>query len=67
MKSAEGSKNPQSVIGNRQLRGWHLWLLGILVAIPLLVFGIAGALWLYDQGWLGWVGLGFLSAGVSPA
>lgn len=37
-----------------------MWLLGVLVAIPLLVFGAAGTLWLYDRGWLGWVGLGFL-------
>ena len=61
MKSTNGNKSPQSAIANPQLRGWRLWVLGLLLLIPVLVFGGAGALWLYDRGWLGWVGLGFLS------
>lgn len=39
---------------------WRIWTLGLLLVIPLLAFGVAGALWLYDRGWLGWMGLGFL-------
>jgi uncharacterized protein len=67
MKSRELDDNPQSAIrlsppsgGNPQFRGWRLWLLAFLFAVPLAVFAVAGALWLYDRGWLGWVGLGFL-------
>jgi len=48
-------------LGRQRFHGWHLWVLGVLFAVPVLVFGTAGAVWLYDRGWLGWVGLGFLS------
>ena len=63
MKNRETKENPQSAIVNpklRGLRGWRFWLFGFLAAIPVLIFGATGALWLYDRGWLGWVGLGFL-------
>jgi hypothetical protein len=43
----------RSPVGQR----WRLWLLAACVAPPLLVFGIAGALWLYERHWLRWVGL----------
>ena len=49
-----------SSLSPRYLRGWRLWLLGFLLAAPVLVFGVAGALWLHDRGWLGWMGLGAL-------
>jgi len=39
---------------------WRLWVLGACVGLPLLVFGVTGALWLYEHHWLKWVGLAFL-------
>ncbi|MCS6925410.1 MAG: hypothetical protein NZ578_05855, partial [Candidatus Binatia bacterium] len=30
------------------------------MGVPLLGFGVAGALWLYERGWLGWAGLALL-------
>src|SRR5262245_65466892 len=39
---------------------WRLWVLGACVGLPLLVFGVTGALWLYERHWLKWVGLAFL-------
>ncbi len=41
-------------------RRWRLWVLGACVGLPLLVFGVTGALWLYEHRWLKWVGLAFL-------
>src|SRR5512134_1268393 len=39
---------------------WRLWVLGACMGLPLLVFGVTGALWLYEHHWLKWVGLAFL-------
>src|SRR5215510_14261938 len=39
---------------------WRWWVLGACVGLPLLVFGVTGALWLYEHHWLKWVGLAFL-------
>ena len=39
---------------------WRLWVLGACVGLPLVVFGVTGALWLYEHHWLKWVGLAFL-------
>src|SRR5262245_26313064 len=44
----------------RKLRGWRLWVLAACLGVPLLTFGVAGALWLYERNWLGWAGLVFL-------
>jgi uncharacterized protein len=60
MKNRKTKENSHSAIVNPRSRGWRFWLLGALAAIPVLVFGATGVLWLYDRGWLGWVGLGFL-------
>jgi predicted GTPase len=38
---------------------WRLVLLVACFALPLLGFAVAGALWLYDRGWLGWASLAF--------
>jgi len=43
------------------VRRWRLWVLAACISLPLLVFGVTGALWLYERHWLGWVGLAFLS------
>ena len=42
------------------LRGWRLWVLAACLGVPLLTFGVAGSLWLYERNWLGWAGLVFL-------
>jgi predicted GTPase len=39
---------------------WRWWVLVACVGLPLLVFGVAGTLWLYERHWLKWVGLAFL-------
>jgi len=57
-KSAIG--NRQSAIRNPQLKGWRVWILAACLLVPLLGIGAAGGLWLYERGWLGWVGLAFL-------
>ena len=49
-----------SLIPHYLRQGWRLWFLGFLLTVPVLVFGVAGTLWLYDRGWLRWVGLGAL-------
>jgi uncharacterized protein len=41
-------------------RSWRVWVLAACLGLPLLVFGIAGALWLYERHWLRWAGLVFL-------
>jgi predicted GTPase len=38
-------------------RRWQLWVLAACVGLPLSVFGVTGALWLYERHWLRWVGL----------
>ncbi|HJY83975.1 MAG TPA: GTPase [Candidatus Binatia bacterium] len=53
-------KNPQSVIRNPQSGHWRLWVLAACLGVPLLAFGVAGSLWLYERRWLGWTGLVFL-------
>src|SRR5712692_1570484 len=53
-------KNPQSAIRNPQSGRWRLWLLAACMGIPLLGFGVAGALWLHQRHWLGWAALAFL-------
>src|SRR5215510_6793792 len=39
---------------------WRLWVLAACLGVPLLAFGVAGSLWLYERRWLGWTGLVFL-------
>ena len=41
-------------------RRWRLWVLAACLGVPLLAFGVAGSLWLYERRWLGWAGLVFL-------
>src|SRR2546423_728161 len=41
-------------------RRWRLVVLVACVSLPLLAFGVTGALWLHERHWLGWVGLAFL-------
>jgi predicted GTPase len=47
-------------IPHPSVRRWQWWVLAACVSVPLLVFGVTGALWLYERHWLGWVGLAFL-------
>src|SRR5262249_46392255 len=42
------------------LQRWRLWVLAACIGLPLLVFGVTGALWLYERHWLKWAGLAFL-------
>jgi uncharacterized protein len=42
------------------MRRWRLWVLVACVSLPVLVYGVAGALWLHERHWLGWVSLAFL-------
>lgn len=44
----------------------RVWVLGVCCGLPLLVFGAAGGLWLYQHGWLGWA-LGGLLVGEAVA
>jgi hypothetical protein len=46
-----------SALSTQHLRKWRLWLLATCIGVPFLVFGLAGALWLYERGWLGWAAL----------
>jgi predicted GTPase len=39
---------------------WRFWVLVACLGLPLLAFGGAGSLWLYERNWLGWAGLAFL-------
>ena len=41
-------------------RRWRLWVLAACVGLPLLAFGVSGALWLHERHWLRWVGLALL-------
>lgn len=61
------SSNPQSVTSGLRSasrlprwRRWRLWMLAACIVIPLLGFGVVGALWLRERGWLGWAGLVFV-------
>jgi uncharacterized protein len=40
---------------------WRIVLLVACVALPLLGFVVAGALWLHDRGWLAWAALVFVA------
>jgi predicted GTPase len=40
---------------------WRASLLLLCFVLPLLGIGVAGGLWLYERGWLGWAGLVFLA------
>lgn len=53
-------KSLPSTLRKLRLKRWRLWILAACVAVPLLGFGVVGALWLYQRGWLGWAGLVFL-------
>ncbi|MBI3245949.1 MAG: 50S ribosome-binding GTPase [Deltaproteobacteria bacterium] len=44
----------------RTLGRWRVALLVTCFALPLLGFGIAGALWLYERGWLRWASAVFV-------
>lgn len=47
------------------LQHWSPWRLAFLAAcfvLPLAGLGVAGSLWLYERGWLGWAGLAFISS-----
>ncbi len=61
MKTAPSSQ-PKAPVAPRRpfMRRWRLWMLGACLGIPVLVYGIAGALWLHERRWLGWVSLVFL-------
>ena len=52
--------SPQAASRTPPVQRWRLWVLGACVGLPLLVFGVTGALWLYEHHWLKWVGLAFL-------
>src|SRR5437773_3485224 len=49
-----------SVLSPRYFKQWRLWVLAACMGVPLLAFGVAGALWLHERRWLGWAGLVFL-------
>lgn len=51
---------PHSAARLPRSRKWRFWVLVACLGIPLLGFGVVGALWLYERGWLGWAGLIFL-------
>ena len=53
-------RNPQGARHLLASRRWRLWVLAACVGLPLLVFGVSGALWLHERHWLRWVGLAFL-------
>ncbi|MGH7965959.1 MAG: GTPase family protein, partial [Candidatus Binatia bacterium] len=48
------------MIRNPHFKRWRLWVLAACLGVPLLAFGVAGTLWLYERRWLGWAGLVFL-------
>lgn len=58
--SSSPSRGPQGTIHNAARRRWRLWVLAACVGLPLSVFGVTGALWLYERHWLRWVGLAFV-------
>ena len=45
----------------RTLGRWRVALLVTCFALPLLGFGAAGAVWLYERGWLGWASAVFVA------
>jgi predicted GTPase len=56
---ATGHSGQQTLgsLGTSHFDWWRLWLLAACVIVPLGGFGVAGALWFYQRGWLGWAGL----------
>jgi len=54
------SSTQSSVLSPRYFWRWRFWVLVACVGLPLLAFGVAGSLWLYERHWLGWAGLAFL-------
>lgn len=52
-----GLRTPDSELRTLSFRRWRLWVLAACLGIPLLAFGVAGALWLHERHWLGWAGL----------
>jgi len=50
-----------STLGAQHFSCWRFGLLAACFILPLLGFGVAGALWLHEQGWLGWAGLVLIS------
>src|SRR5882757_2109356 len=50
---------PHSALRTPHFSRWRIVLLVACFALPLLGFAVAGALWLYDRGWLGWASLAF--------
>jgi len=62
---AHKTKRPELRTPNSELRTlsfwrWRFWILAACLGLPLLAFGVAGSLWLYERHWLGWAGLAFL-------
>ncbi|MBI3302883.1 MAG: GTPase domain-containing protein [Deltaproteobacteria bacterium] len=55
-----GLRTPNSGLRTLSFRRWRLWVLAACLGVPLLAFGVAGTLWLYERRWLGWAGLVFL-------
>ena len=53
-------RGPQGTSHQAAWRRWRLWVLAACVGLPLLVFGVSGALWLYERHWLRWAGLALL-------
>src|SRR5436190_23943828 len=54
------SSTPHSALRTPHFRRWRLWVLAACMGVPLLAFGVAGALWLHERRWLGWAGRVFL-------
>ena len=55
------SVTQHSTLSPQPFSWWRFILLAACFVLPLLGFGIAGAVWLYDQGWLGWASLTLIS------
>lgn len=57
---SSGPRPPDSGPRTLPFRKWRLCLLAACLGLPLLAFGVAGAVWLHERHWLGWAALGFL-------
>src|SRR3977135_637556 len=53
-------RTSESRVRTPTFQKWRLWVLAACLGVPLLAFGVAGTLWLYERHWLGWTGLVFL-------
>jgi hypothetical protein len=59
-RSRSQSDRPQETKRQTTRQRWRLWVLAACVGLPLSIFGVTGALWLYEHHLLRWVGLALL-------